>query len=660
MFAEVIFPLKAKTFTYKIPSGAPDDLIGRIVKAPLMNRELYGIICDVKEDESRAGFDVRKIKQISSFYGSLGSHFFIPLLRWLSDYYLNPAGVALATCFFKEAVSVICKPPARSSKTMDNHLALKTEEGTDNLSELQESGRENVSLIVNAINIRRFSTFLLHSPSLFHERGFICNVFKKAPDISGAIVLVPEIGRIDKTAAMLQSILGDRVCILHSKQSRKNKVETIQGMLSGRFDIVVGTRSAVFAPLKKISFIAVSSEHSPLYKAEEGMRYNARDVAIMRGFLEKAPVLLSSICPSLESIYNARTGKFSPLKIYDNQTAHPQRFSLFSGRNRPVIEIVGKSFSENKERSIPAEIINAAQKHLANKEHLLFIISARGYSLISCNDCGYIFRCQSCNMPLRFYKNEGVLKCLLCGKSKSAPDTCNVCGGIELKSFGAGTEWIREDIEKSFGRKALTLDKNNTLQNADNQLMPFVIGHGGQARRLKENTFMLAAFFDADMSLSEQSFYANERVFQNIMEISNLMKPEGRIFILTRCQKNKVLRFIKNYDFKGFYKNELLLRKETDFPPFSRLILFNIFSNRGFDSLINDIESIFSEGAAKGVQAYGPVEIPSSVKSYKYCIQYLLRSRDRKSLNSLAAALKNKLDDIKGIKTITDVDPIRL
>jgi primosomal protein N' (replication factor Y) len=528
------------------------------------------------------------------------------------------------------------------------------------LLDASDKAGENVIFLKEAIQSGRFDTFVLHALSLFYERDFLCEIFKNISTIRGAIVLVPEIGRIDKIATMLQSILGDRVCVLHSNQSRKKKKESIMGILSDKYDIVVGSRSAVFAPLKKISFVAVSGEHSPLYKAQEGLRYNARDVAIMRGFLEKAPVLLSSICPSLESIYNAMTGKFSLLKIPNNQTAPPHGFSLFSAKNRPVIRIIGKSTNDKKERSIPAEIINTAQKHLANREHLLFIISTRGYSLISCSDCGYIFRCQSCNMPLRFYKNERVLKCLLCGKSKIAPDTCNICGGIELKSFGTGTERIREDIEKLFGRKVLTLNKNSTLQKADNQLMPFVIGHGGQARRLKENTFMLAAFFDADISLAEPNFYANERVFENIIEISQLIKPNGVIFIITKNTKNKVLQFIKNYDFKGFYRNELSLRKETEFPPFTRLTLFNIFYNFEFNGLINTIENIFSNETGDGIEVLGPLKIASPSKSFKYCLQYLLKSNERKKLSSTAFVIKDKLNALKGIKATTDVDPIRL
>lgn len=660
MFAEVIFPLKVKTFTYKIPPEAPFDLTGRIVRATLINRELYGIVSDVMES---IPYTPPKIKEILSIHEHLGSPSIIALIKWLGSYYLNPAGAALTSCFLKEAVSAGIKPVDRKKKPSKKTVTFNLEEANRILPVLSEGMGENISLLADAINKACFKTFLLHSPSSLYERGFLSEILKNTQDsISGAIILTPEIGMIDKTASLLRLILGGRVCSLHSKQSRREKIETIKGILSGSFDIVVGTRSAIFAPLKKISFIAVTGEHSPSYKAEEGLRYNARDVAVMRGLLEKAPVLLSSICPSIESIYNARTGKFSLLKISGSKSASPPYgFSLFSAKNRPAIGIVGAAASDKKGCSITDEILSAAKIQLSKKEHILFIVSTKGYSLILCSDCGYIFRCPACNTPLKFYKNEGLLKCHLCGRFRGAPDTCERCGGIELKAYGAGDERIIDDIEKSFGRKALILNKNNLFQNAaDCQLKPFVIGHRGQAKKLMENSFSLAVFFDADLALSEAAFSSNERVFQGVMEISQLIKPGGQIIIPTRHPKNKILNFIKNYDFRGFYKNELILRKETDFPPFSRLILFNIFSRQKSEDLIKDIKTACSEKIEEGVQIYGPVEVASPVRSYKYCLQYLLKSRDRKRLNLFASSLKDRLSLVKGIKISTDVDPVRL
>ncbi len=658
MFVKVIFPLKVKAFSYKIPTDLPHDLIGRIVRAPLVNREMYGIVSGANETEGYIEDKSGKIKEILSIHGHLGSPSIIPFINWLSSYYLNPVGIALSCCFFKEAVSIIHKPRVGTDKSKSKPTATESEQLIEKPSNFFYGEVENAVILKETIQKKKFSAFTLHCPSIIYERGFLCEILKNIPNISGAIVLVPEISRIDKTASMLKAMLGGRVCSLHSKQTRKNRIETLRGILSGKHDIVVGTRSAVFAPLKKVSFIAVTGEHSPLYKAEEGLRYNARDVAVMRGFLEKAPVLLSSICPSIESIYNVRNGKFIPLKVRDTQTeAHSHGFSLFSAKKRPVIEIINTGSAEKDGRSIPVKIISNSKKQLAKKEHLLFVVSTQGYSLIMCADCGYIFRCHACNSTLRFYKNEGVLKCRLCGWFRGAPDTCAVCGGIQLKAFGSGAERIREEIEKSFGKRVLILNKNNLIQNTDTKLMPFVIGRGGQMKRLAENIFTLAVFFDADLFLSEASFRSNEKVFQSLIEISQLIKSGGRIFIPTRHPKNKILKFIKNYDFKGFYKNELLLRKETSFPPFSRLILFNIlFSNRAF----NDIEKFFLEKTDETVQIYGPVEVSSPVKKHKYCLQYLLKSRDRKRLNSFAALLKDRLDSLKGIKVVTDVDPIKV
>ncbi len=660
MYAEVIFPLKLKTFTYKVPPDAPLDLAGRIVRAALVNRQLYGIVSDVKE----TGGDIahtRKIKEILSVHEHLGSPSFIPLLRWLSGYYLAPAGVGLSACFFKEAVSVIQKPRVHNAKKIDS-AAAESPEDDPYLSKLPDSAGQNISLLSDAIQRGKFNTFLFHSPSFFYERGFLYDVLKSASAcIEGAIVLVPEISQIEKIASMLKAVFGERVCTIHSKQGRKRRMETIRGLLSGALDILIGTRSAIFAPLKKVSFIAVINEHSPSYKAEEGLRYNGRDVAVMRGFLEKTPVLLSSICPSIESVHNAGTGKFRLLKASETNTGeHSQTFSLFSAKKRPRIEIINSYDAEKAGFPISREILAAAHKHLSKKENLLFIVSTKGYSLILCSDCGYIFRCSGCHIPLRFYKTEGILRCRLCGQQRNVSDSCQICGGIELSPLGAGTERIREDIEKFFKKNVLILDKNNQWLHRDNQLMPFVIGRRNHVRKLRENTFMVVVFFDSDLSLTEPNFTANERVFQSVMQVSQLMKPGGQIFIQTRHPGNKILSFIKNYDFRGFYKNELLLRRETDFPPFSRLALFNLYSNQQFDGLREEINRLLAQGHVEGVGILGPVEIPSPLKSYKYCLQVLLKSKDRKNLNLSASALKEKLNSLKGIKVATDVDPIKI
>lgn len=661
MFAEVIFPLKLKSFTYSAPPDTPLDLTGRIVKAPLGNRNLYGIVCDVSDTcafvgratDKNIGHKLSKIKEIVSVHEHFGSSLTVPLLKWLSEYYIAPSGVALASCFFKETINIIEKSIV--------HNVSASEDCRPEISSLSDNAEQDIFLLLNAIQSGNFSSFLLHSPSYFYEKSFLNDFCKKAfTAISGAIVLVPEISQIESIARILQAIFGERVCTIHSKQGRKRRTETMRGVLSGHYNIVVGTRSAILMPLKKISFIAVLNEHSPSYKGEEGLRYNGRDVAVMRGFLERAPVLLSSICPSVESIYNSETGKYHQLRVSHALSGIPSNlFSSFSAKNRPEIEIINMRDAQKSGLSISKRVLTAAGECPSSKENLLFIVNKKGYSLIMCGDCGYIFRCPACQMPLMFYKSEGLLRCRRCGKERTIPESCQVCRGVELMPLGAGTERIKEDINKFLKKDAVLLEKNIQSPPNNDEFTSFVIGHGNQARKLKGSMFKSAVFFDIDIGLLEPNYRANERVFQNVMQIAQIVKPNGRIFLQTRNPRNKILNFIKNYDFKGFYKNELAMRKETDFPPFSRLILFNILLKEGVNGLKKEVERLFSEKYALEIEILGPIELPSTIKLHLHW-QVLIKSKDRKKLHQLASSLKETLSAIKGLKVNTDVDPIRL
>ncbi len=660
MFAEVIFPLKIKSFTYNVPPDMPPDLTGRIVKAPLGNRDLYGIVCDVSNTCAFAGrvldknieLKTSKIKEIVSVHEHFGSPQTISFLKWLSEYYIAPSGIALASCFFKDAIKVIEKSIA--------HKISAPEDDKPKISCLSDNTEQDIFPLVNAIQSGNFSSFLLHSPSHFYEKGFLSDFCKKAfTDISGAIVLVPEISQIDGIAGILQAIFGGRVCTIHSKQGRKKRTEAIRGILSGNYNIVVGTRSAILMPLKKISFVAVLSEHSPSYKGEEGLRYNGRDVAVMRAFLERVPVLLSSICPSVESIYNSETRKYHRLRV-SHKGMPSDIFNSFSAKKRAEIEIINMWDVEKSGLSISKKVLSAARQYLSSKDNILFIVNKKGYSLIMCKDCGYIFRCPACQIPLMFYKTEGLLRCRQCAAERKVPESCQVCRGVELIPLGAGIERIKEDIRKFLKKDAVPLNKNAQLLPNNDEFTPFVIGHGHQVRRLKGSLFKSAVFFDIDPCLLEPNYRANERAFQNVMQIAQVVKPDGRIFLQTRSPKNKILNFIKNYDFKGFYKNELSIRKETDFPPFCRLILFNILFKKGINGLEKEVEMLFSESHAhQEIEIFGPIKLPSTIKLHLHW-QVLIKSKDRKKLHQLAFSLKETLSSMKELKVSADVDPIRL
>jgi primosomal protein N' (replication factor Y) len=639
MYADVVFPLKLPPLTYKVPEDAPHDLKGRIVKAPLMGRSHHGLVVGITDEPK-----IKDIKEIQSIHQHFASESVLSFLKWLSDYYLTPMGVALKSSFFEEAVKTAVSSQRSVVRAKNNEQKIEAE-------------NSEPSLVYDCIKGKKYKTFLYHAPSISHEYSLLNEVLNKSiSDIHGAIILAPEIGQIKGLAPVLENIFGERVCVLHSRLTKKKRMDAIMRIITGQSDVILGTRSAILAPLKNIYLIAVMDEHSPSYKGEEGLRYNARDVAVMRGFMEKSCVLLSSVCPSVESIYNAKIGKYTTLVSSQRSVVSGQQTDL----KRPKIKIT--DMKKEKATTIPRDILKEAKDIISKKGMFLFLINRKGYSLIRCEDCGHIVQCKKCSIPLVFYKGKNAVRCHYCGCEKKVPENCGECKGFNIKPFGAGTERIKETLEDALKTEAILVEKGpkSWVIRQDPDITSFVIGTPYAARRLRDEKFDVIALFNIDGLFAQPDFRAYERAFQEVMQTSQMVKTEGSLYLQTWNPKNRALRFIKNYDFEGFYTYELSQRKALNFPPFSKVMLLNIFTKKDVQKFLKDIQDITGDTTIDRVELLGPVEIPSASKSHKHCIQMLLKSKDRKLIHAAAKDLLGKFEKLKGAKINVDVDPLKI
>ncbi|HEX8949034.1 MAG TPA: hypothetical protein VF790_08745, partial [Dissulfurispiraceae bacterium] len=471
----------------------------------------------------------------------------------------------------------------------------------------------------------------------------------------GMIILVPEVGRIARFEALLGPLLGPRLCVLHSKLGKGRRIENIGRILASESDVVLGTRSAAFAPLKELAFIAVLEEHSPSYKGEEGLRYNARDVAVMRGFMQKNCVLLSSVCPSVESVYNARIGKYTLFKANGVEAGYPK------------VRVIDARPGRRGDLSLTDELSQKAKGLLAAGDRLLLLVNRKGYALIRCEDCGHIEACGKCKASLVFHKEEKAMKCHYCGYSRPVAEVCESCKGTSMKLIGAGTERIKEEVRGTLNAEPLVLEKGRDRGVISSDLMPVVIGTA-YAKRLKysgneageSGLFGAAALLNMDLLLSQPDFRAYERAFQEIMQISQLVRPEGLIYIQTRALKDETVRLIRDHDFEGFYRSELSQRKALDYPPFSKIILLNILAKEALRELLDELGKIMAECGTDDTELLGPVEVASGSKAYPSCIQIMLKSKNNKALHVSAKSLLDRLGALKGIKVVVDVDPLRI
>ncbi len=670
MYVNVAFPLKIPPLTYKAPDGAPADLRGRIVRAPLMGRNILGLVMSTCEKpEVLIKKNIRELREIYRNVMSAGA---IAFLQWLSDYYLTPVGTALRSSFFEEISSIVTQgteEPAAGGREGPALIPCDT------------ANSAAVSAICTNISLRGYRSFLYRAGSSGEERALLISAMTHVKNsLRHAVILAPEIAHLEYIVSPLKDLFGERVCVLHSKLSRKETAAALKRIITDESDIVVGTRSAILAPLKKISFIAVLAEHNRSYKAEEGLRYNGRDIAVMRGFHEKASVLLTSICPSVESVYNVSAGKYMMLEQDRDMSKEPRP-------ERPKIKIIAMGGTRGYGVVLAPEPLREAKRLASLNERFLFLSSRKGYSLLRCEECGFVERCGICDVPLVFHKGEDVLKCRHCGSAEKSSVSCSQCGGNAIEAYGAGTERVKEHVEKLLKAEALLVEKGRSVGRVINEghdLAALVVGTSyakslaykkkaavseegaGGAVVNEERPFSAAAFLNTDALLLQPDFRLYERAFQEIITVAQMVRKGGTVFLQTRMPRNNVLRFIKAYDFDGFYRYELEQRKAFNNPPYTKLILFTLpFPDAQKEPakagrLLAEMQRAAGAISSGTVDILGPVELPYHSKKYHRCIQLLLKSRDRNALHDAARAVLKGLEKIKGAKIVVEVDPLKI
>jgi primosomal protein N' (replication factor Y) len=631
-FFDILFPVNIGPLTYRCPERLSGVIkTGMVVSAPLRNRLAKGIILGKSSAAPSIGLkDIQEVHGVSPLF----SRATIDLLKWMSDYYMTGQGLVLKTILPKEALKQVTRRGKIKERAAGHPLSVEVD-------------TDNIDLLEKAISRGAYGTFLLHSPSSAYEYSLL---MKLLPGVRNAIILVPEVSVADHLYPFFRDFLGERLSLFHGEMSSGRRSETIELILSGRSDIVLGTRSAIFLPLKKVSFIAVVQEHSESYKQEKSPCYIGRDVAVMRGYLDKATVLLTSICPSIESLFNCKAGKYMLLK-----PTHEVK--------RPRIRLVDMKREKLARPYLSQAVTDAAAEHVRNNNKVMFVLNRRGHStLLQCSDCSHIEECPNCRIPLVFHKQDMSLKCHYCGHALYAvPELCSVCRGHNLKLSGAGTQKVQEDLHELIGVKTLRLDSDKAGRKSGLECMSspirdnrIIIGTKLMTRRLcSVAEFSMAAFLNTDLSLNMPDFRSAEKTYREIVSVLTGIDTDGEIFIQTRMPGEYLYRFLKNYDYRSFIREELARRKTLNYPPYSRLLLLKCISGRNLSAEITEILK-----AIEDVEILGPHEARNIRGKNEFSL--LLKSPIRGKLHSAAAIFINAFKDLKDVKVKIDVDPVTI
>ena len=426
---------------------------------------------------------------------------------------------------------------------------------------------DNVDLLSNKVH-------LLYGVTGSGKTVIYIDLIKKVLKMNkGAIMLVPEISLTTQMVNRLYNSFGSDIAILHSGLSDGEKYDEYTKINDGLVHVVVGTRSAIFAPLNNIGLIIIDEEHSTTYKQETTPRYNAIDIAKWRCNFNNAPLILGSATPSLESYARGEKDVYKLLTL-DKRVGN---ISL------PTVKLVDMR-EEMKKRNmlfsdeLKTNIINTLNKH----EQVMILLNRRGYStFVSCQSCGYTYKCPHCEITLTYHKNSNNLRCHYCGYTKIFIPICPNCKEDAIRSFGSGTEKIELELKKLFPTaRILRMDRDTTIRKGshekyikmiENEEVDIIVGTQMISKGLDFPLISLVGIINADETLNIPDFRSNERTFSLLNQVSGRAGRSGiesNVIIQTFNPDNKLFEFIKNNDYKSFYKYEMNIRKKLKYPPY--------------------------------------------------------------------------------------------
>ncbi len=522
--------------------------------------------------------------------------------------------------------------------------------------------------IRQAIDLKIFSPFLLHGVTGSGKTEVYLHAIKAVLAAGkGGILLLPEIGLTTHIAARFLEYFGNRVALLHSGLSAGERYDEWRRIREGQANIVIGARSAVFAPLPSLGIIIVDEEHDASYRQDEGSRYHGRDVALMRGRNEQAVVLLGSATPSFESTFNAENGKYRYLQLTQRIDARPL----------PKIRLVNLKEKRDWVRPFFTQTLYEAVKtRLSKKEQSLLFVNRRGFSpFLFCHDCGYTPLCHHCTVSLTFHKGLKQLICHYCGYQTAPTSTCPDCKGHHVSHIGVGTEQIEECIRHLFPKaRTARLDRDTAQKKgAYTQILgamareeiDVLIGTQMIAKGHDFPKVTLVGVISADLSLHVPDFRSAERTFQILAQVAGRAgrgQHPGEVIVQSFQIDNATIQAATRHDYKRFYKTELNARKAQNYPPYNRLALLLLRHKKekqAAEAAAALAKCLQATRKATGLILLGPA--PASLlrlrEEYRY--QILLKGADQgKIARCLQGALKKWRQDTKtGARLNIEIDP---
>ena len=542
------------------------------------------------------------------------------------------------------------------------------------LFDFQFNAAQQAALVAvqERVNAGKFSGMLLHGITGSGKTAIYLAAMRAVLEAGrSAILLVPEIGLTPAVAADLYQLFGEEVAILHSGLTDKERAEQWHRIKRGDARMVVGTRSAVFAPVSDLALMIVDEEQDPSYKQEEMPRYHARDVAVMRAKMANAVVVLGSATPSLESYFNAKKNKYTLLELPDRVEKRPL----------PEVEIIDmrQEFQETGgEQVISRKLAEEIKERLEKKEQVMVLLNRRGYSpVVLCRACGKTLECKNCAIAMTHHKRSRRMECHYCGYTAPVPKSCIHCGSEYVYFLGTGSEKLEELLHGMFPQARIgRLDRDTVrgredferaLNALDEGELDLLVGTQMIAKGHDIHGVTLVGVVGADMALGFPDFRAAERTFQLLTQVAGRAgrgQTPGKVVLQTYFPDHYAVQYAAQHDFAGFYDKELRFRSWMHYPPYSALANVLVRSNKLDEALrwSGILGKWFESTRHEGIRVLGPAAAPILRLKQDYRYHFVVKSASREKLNAMLRAMLAHAaqQKIPRSQIIVDVDAVWL
>ncbi len=715
---ELLHVFLEKTFTYLVPKELEDKIkVGMRVEVPFGKRNLEGFVMSISNDR-RDDIDLKNIIRLVDDYPVLNKE-----LLELGKYMRGVTLASLMSCYSAMLPKALkAKSSVNINKKFDKYVRLNKDV---NLSLIKLNATQSIiiskfqdidvirkkdltSISVSSVNtlinkgilleeerevfrykleksekknfnlnksqeevflkvkesINSFNVFLLHGVTGSGKTNVYMKLIEEViKNGKVAIFLVPEISLTPQIINRFTSYF-DRIAVLHSRLSDSEKYDEWRKINEGKVDIVIGARSAVFAPLNNVGIIIVDEEHSQSYKQENTPRYNAKDIAKQRCIYHNCPLVLGSATPTMESYSLALKGTYTLLELNNR----------YNGKD-PVIQIIdmNKEFRKTNDY-FSTTLIEEIKSTISKGEQVILFLNKRGYSsVVTCKNCGYVEKCPNCDISLTYHKSSNMLRCHYCGYAVRKEKYCKSCDE-ELKEYGLGTEKVEEALSELIPEaKIIRMDVDTTtgknahekiIKSFHNKEYNILLGTQMIAKGLDFNDVTLVGVINADISLNFPDFRSSEVTFDLLNQVSGRSgrgSKEGKVLIQTFNPEHYAIKYSKDNDYKSFYNEEIKIRKKLGYPPFYYLCELKIIS-KDYDKA-----SLFSTKIGNYLKSNLLNEIilgPSISNIFKmnneYRFQIIIKYKNINDIRGYMLKLQERFYNDKNIRLEIDFNPIRL